>query len=69
MRNRYAAAILAIALAACGGGGDDTPASGSDLDEAPSGLPGVVNRANDIGDATTDRLAELQNQSDSLLTP
>ena len=61
MRNRLASVILAIALAACGGGGDDPPASGSDLDEGPSGFPGVVDRVNDIGDASNERLSDLQN--------
>ena len=64
MRNRFVSLLLAIALAACGGGGDDSPASGSDLDEGPAGFPGVVDRANDIGDASNQRLTDLQEQGD-----
>ena len=64
MRHRLAALTIAFALAACGGGGDDTPTPGADLDEGVSGLPGVVDRANDIGDAANQRLTDLQNQGD-----
>ena len=61
MRNRIAAAFLAFALAACGGGGDDPTSSGSDLDDTPAGFPGAVDRANDVGDALNERLDDLQN--------
>ena len=74
MRKRIAAVLLAMAVASCGGGGGggddntepvDTSAGLTDLDAPVAGFGGMVNRANDVADASNDRLADLENQ----LTP
>jgi hypothetical protein len=58
--------VIALATAACGGGGGDTSTTDAnlvtDLDSPIVGFGGAVDRANDVADASNDRLADIQNQ-------
>jgi hypothetical protein len=59
--------VIALAVAACGGGGGDTGTTAdkdanavTDLDSPVVGFGGAVNRANDVADAANDRLAGIE---------
>jgi hypothetical protein len=61
IRNVFAAAVIAIAAVACGGGDSDVPPA--TVDAEPETLYGkVVDKANTVADEVNQRTADLESQ-------
>lgn len=62
VRNVFAAAIIGLAAASCGGG-SDTEIPAAPVDAEPVTLYGkVVDKANNVADEVNQRTAELESQ-------